>query len=182
MSLNLRTIFLQTDGQPCPSCMHSFVQKLHSEDELEAVHAKREEEYKEKLTVFKSKPKGIQKSSHIPRRARAFVQELMCPCYLLSGINCPSCNGRSKEKQDPNGRHGDMISSCHVCQCTCSVGPFKDKDRQTLAAGARDKERGVGQKKPPTVSDSTGTFGSMINLCLQVRPLKYIILILLCFK
>ena len=80
--------------------------------------------------------------------------------------------------QDPNGREGNMISSCEVCQCNCSLGPFKNSDREHLKAAFH--EYLAGKDDMPSVSEHRDAgmqeYRDMVNLAVEVKAVDLFIL------
>lgn len=132
-------LLYQTDSEPCVICNHIYVQKLHTKAEFEADKQRILREYHERLATFTAKSKDARGSSQPPRMGQAkVIQEHICPCAWFVGRKCPECKGNAPRVPDPNGREGATMSSCPVCQCECSVGPFKNSDRPHLHAAFQD--------------------------------------------
>ncbi|KAL7546344.1 hypothetical protein ACHAWF_009690 [Thalassiosira exigua] len=62
-----------------------------------------------------------------------------------------------------------MISSCEVCQCNCSLGPFKNSDREHLKAAFH--EYLAGKDDMPSVSEHRDAgmqeYRDMVNLAVE---------------
>lgn len=135
----------------------------------------REEQYDGRMVEYNKKPKSA-KSSQPPRMARSKVVQLhFCGCWYTHGKKCPECKGKAPWIQDPNGRPGDMISSCAVCRCPCCVGPYKNADRDELAAAFHDFQNN--KTEYPTVSEHRESgiqdINQMTELCLQVSCILF---------
>lgn len=183
ISLHL-LLFLQTDDQPCPVCGHDYVQKLHTEAEYAAEAKRLQDEYNQRMAKYNSlKTKAARESAGMknpPRRTTKskIPQKHFCPCWQLSGKRCPECKGNAPKVQDPNGKLGDKISSCPVCQCSCSVGPFKNEDRPDLHeqyklfCNAKGKSKTVSEHSDPGVGNLT----DMAQVSIQVSIIQCILL------
>ena len=176
-------LFLQTDDQPCPVCGHHYVQKLHTEAEYAAEAKQLKDEYDQRMAKYNSlKTKAARETAGMKNPPRLVTkskipQKHICICYQLSGRKCPACKGKAARIQDPNGKPGDKISSCPVCQCPCCVGPFKHEDRGELHE--QYELYCQGKDKPTTVSEHSnpgvGNLTDMAQVALQVSIIQYIV-------
>lgn len=138
-----------------------------------------DDEAAERKTEWNSMAKSA-RSPQPPRRGRAkVVQEYVCPCWTFKGKKCPECKGEAEYVPDPSDRAGAKKSSCPVCECKCSVGPYKNKDRGELKAAFVEWK--LSKTKRPVVSEDRNPgvgVTEMVDLALQVWLLIYLCVLL----
>ena len=145
----------QTEKRPCPGCLHPLLQMLFSKKYLARRHEESTEEHGRAMCAFDQKHKSKKNMRNRPRLCLK-KQQYKCPCFLLSGINCPICRGK-----DPN---------CNICECNCDIGPFADKDFQAISAARQSGQLGIEEDQAhQTVTQKRHTFQQMIVSGLAVR-------------
>ena len=144
--------FLKRDpDHGCPVCGHKYTTKLIEDHEFQDEEDELQRDYRQRKAKYDNTKKSA-RSSQPPRLGRKKLkQQFVCPCWTFRGKHCPLCKGKAKRKQDPNGPEGSMISSCPLCECNCALGPFKNSDRENLAAAYHEYVAGIENR--PTVSE-----------------------------
>lgn len=78
--------------------------------------------------------------------------EFKCPCSLLSGINCPQCEGKEGK------------GKCKVCDCECDIGPIPRNKFQGVARAATSRRLGIKEGEPlRTATDKRNAFGRVVR-------------------
>jgi len=133
---NFRIRSNMTDALPCPLCGHKLVQRLHTQRTLDAHKRQVDEQFEERKAKHDALPPTMRSKSP-PRRGKFKVQEFICGCYMNPGTSC-----------------------------SCCVGPFTNKERQTLAADFQDYQMVRRGQDAQTVSSQFST-GNFLNFMVE---------------
>ena len=99
------------------------------------------------------KDKSWQSKSNKPR-LRLTPQEFHCCCLNISGMYCLLCKGEGED--------------CPACKCNCSVGWFKNSQRESLSKHTFSEDNGIEpNERPNTTSDNVGSFANAFITSLQ---------------
>ncbi len=149
-NLSLHDCFLFQPHTDCPQCSHPYMQGFYTNEAL----AKMEKESKEKQAAANLST-DLEEGTVTNTRCHVPVQKWKCPCYLLSGVNCPECKGENRD-------------SCAVCKCKCAAGPAKESQFQNISAAAQSKIFNVETHQPLlSAADKRGAFGQVVRDVLE---------------
>lgn len=95
--------------QRCAVCSHMSINQQFSNDAIAIATENAKKEWMKKLEDYNTKEPVSKKRKPSPPAEK---QHLLCFCYQLNCLNCPSCDTTSTS---------GSLCDCAICQCQCRV-------------------------------------------------------------